>query len=338
MSDTLTVETLTPKEKAAVLLISLGKEYAAMIYKYLDEDEIGQLTLSISSIRRVDPEVRDAVIQEFLEICLAQKYISEGGIDYARELLYSAMGPEKANQLISKLSSSLQVRPFDFVRRADISQLLNFLQNEHPQTIAVILSYLSPTQAGGVLSSLPPEKQTPIVARIARMGAASPEFIKEAERILERKISSIGFSDQTQIGGIDTLVDIINSVDRSTEKYILETLELDDAELADEIRAKLFVFEDIAKMSNQAIQRVLKEVDNSELAIALKGATPEVSKAILDNVSKRLKEMIEEDMQFMGPVRVRDVEEKQQQIVAVIRRLEEAGEIIISRGKDDEFV
>lgn len=336
--DALTVESLTPREKAAVLLISLGKDSSAQIYKYLSGEEIEQLTLTITSIRRVEPHVKDAVIEEFYEICMAQRYISEGGIEYARQILDSALGSDKASELIRKLSSSLQVRPFDFVRKADPSQVINFLQNEHPQTIALILSYLEAGQAGTILGSLPQEKQADVIARIATMGATSPEYIREAERILERKLSTMGAAEHTIVGGIDSIVAILNSVDRGTEKHILESLDEDDAELADEIRSRMFVFEDIVKLSNQAIQRVLKEVDNNELAIALKGATKEVSQLIFSNISKRLQDMIKEDMEFMGPVRVRDVEENQQKIVNIIRRLEDAGEVVISRGQEDEVI
>ena len=329
---------LTPKEKAAVLLITLGTDHSAKIYRHLNDEEIGQMTLSITTTRRVEPEVRDEIVQEFYEMCLAQKFISEGGIDYARDILEKAVGPDKAEELIAKLSSSLAVRPFDFIRRADSQQLLNVIHNEHPQTIALVLSYIEPKQSAEVLSALPTARQTEIIARIAGMGGTSPEYVKEAERILERKILSMGYSDQIAVGGIDTIVNIINSLDRSTEKHILEELEMADGELAEEIRKRLFVFEDIAKLSNQAIQRTLKEINNTDLAVALKMATEEVSKAILGNISKRLAEMLQDDMDVMGPVRVRDVEEAQQKIVNVIRKLEDAGEIIVARGEGDELI
>lgn len=331
-------DTYSPQEKAAILLISLGKEYSAQLYKYLTEDEIQQLTLAITGIRRVEPEMKERIIDEFSEICMAQDFISEGGIEYAREVLEAAVGEQRALELINKLSASLQVRPFDFVRRADASQVLNLLQGEYPQTIALILSYLSPGQAAAVVGSLPAEQQTEVIAHIATMGATSPDYVREAERVLERKLSSIGMDDHMVVGGIDSIVGILNAVDRSTEKHILETLEMRDVDLADEIRSKMFVFEDISKLSNQAIQRVLKEVDNRELAVALKAATEEVKKIIFGNVSKRLEEMIREDMEFMGPVRVREVEESQQKIVNIIRRLEDAGEIVISRGSGDEMI
>lgn len=319
-------------------MITLGKDYAARLYQYLSAEEVEQLTLSITSMRRVEPELKEEVIGEFYEICMAQKYISEGGLDYARDLLNRAFGTDKAGELISRLSSALRVRPFDFVRRADSTQIFNFLQNEHPQTIALILSYLDAAQAAVVLASLPLEKQTSIIARIANMGATSAEYVKEAESVLEHKFSSMIFGKQTLVGGIDSLVDILNCVDRSTERHLLESLEQMDAELAEEIRNRMFVFEDIIKLGNQAIQRVLREIDNRDLAIALKGATNEVIKAVFDNISKRLQDTIKEDMEFMGPVRVRDVEEAQQKIVNSIRRLDDAGEIIISRKQEDELI
>ena len=329
---------ITPKEKAAILLISLGKDYSAELYRQLNEEEISQMTLSITTMRRVEPAVRDEIINEFYEMCLAQKFISEGGIGYAREILEEAVGSDKANELIHKLSSSLQVRPFDFIRRADPAQILNVIHSEHPQTIALVLSYVEPKQSAAVIASLPPERQAEIVGRIANMGSTSPEYVKEAERILERKITSMGYTDQIAVGGIDAIVSIINSLDRGSEKNILESLDMHDSELAEEIRKRLFVFEDIAKLSNQVIQRILKEISNPDLAIALKLATEEVTKVIFGNISKRLQDMLKDDMEVLGPVRVRDVEEAQQRIVNVIRKLEDEGEIIVARGEGDDLV
>ena len=329
---------MTAREKAAILLISLGKDHSAEMYKYLSEEEISQLTLSITTTRRVEPEVKEQIIIEFYELCVAQKFITEGGINYARDILEKAMGEEKANQLIMKLSSSLQVRPFDFIRRADSAQVLNVIHNEHPQTIALVLSYITPKQSAEVLASFAPQQQTEIIARIANMGSTSPEYVKEAERILERRVTSMGITDQIAVGGIDSIVEIINSLDRGSERSLLESLDIHDSELAEEIRKRLFVFEDIAKLSNQAIQRTLKEINNSDLAIALKLATEEVKKSVFSNISKRLQDMLVDDMEAMGPVRVRDVEEAQQKIVNAIRRLEDDGEIIISRGEGDDLI
>lgn len=331
-------EKLSPREKAAVLMITMGKDHAAKVYKFLSEEEIEQLTLSITGMRRVDPELKETVIDEFMQMCIARKYISEGGIDLAREILNKAFGEARTNDLIGRLSSSLRVKPFDFIRKADSTQVLNFIQNEHPQTIALILSYVEPKHAAQILAALPLEKQTSVIARIANMGITSPEYIKETERVLEKKLSTLSFADQTITGGIDSLVTILNSVDRGTERHLLEALEETDAELVEEIRKRMFIFEDIVKLSNQAVQRVLKEIDNRDLAVALKGATNEVAKIIYDNISKRLQEMIKEDIEYMGPVRVRDVEEAQQKIVNVIRQLDDSGEIIISRNSGDELI
>jgi flagellar motor switch protein FliG len=333
------IEKYSSREKAAILMITVGKDYAAKIYKHLTDEEIEQMTLSITSVRRVEPEVKESVVQEFIQMCMAQKYISEGGIEYARGILEKAFGPESANELIMRLSASLRVRPFDFVRRADSTQVLNFIQNEHPQTIALVLSYIDPKNAAQILSQLPLEKQTSVIARIANMGIASPEYIKETERVLEKKLSTMSFSDATSTGGIDTLVSILNSVDRGTERHLLESLEEQDAELVEEIKKRMFVFEDIVKLSPQAIQRVLREIDNRDLAIALKGVlgTP-VERIIMENISRRLQEMIKEDIEVMGPVRVRDVEEAQQKIVSIIRQLDEAGEIIISRNGEEGII
>ncbi|MDR3207257.1 MAG: flagellar motor switch protein FliG [Oscillospiraceae bacterium] len=330
--------TLTGKEKAAVLLIALGREYSAKVFKHLRDDEIEQLTLEITNVRRVDSETKESIINEFYEHCLAQNYISEGGIDYARDVLEKAIGADKALALINRLTSSLQVRPFDFVRRADPNQLLNFVQNEHPQTIALILSYLDPPMAANVLARLELDRQTEVVARIATMSRTSPEYVHEIERVLDKKLSSLGTEDFTMIGGIQSIVDILNAADRSTERHVLEALEAKEGDLVDEIRRKMFVFEDIVKLDRRAIQRVLKEVDNADLTVALKNATPEVSKMIFENMSKRLQDMIKEDMEYMGPVRVRDVEEAQQKMVNVIRKLQDAGEIIVSRGSEDEVI
>ncbi|SHI05175.1 flagellar motor switch protein FliG [Sporanaerobacter acetigenes] len=329
---------LTGKEKAAILLIALGPQMSAEIFKHLNEEEIEELTLEIANMRMVSPEEKQEVIEDFYQLCLAQEYISEGGINYAKEVLERALGGDKAVDIISRLTSSLQVRPFEFVRKADPNQLLNYIQNEHPQTIALILSYLSPPQAAQILSSLPQEKQAEVMRRIAIMDSTSPEVVKEIERVLESKFSNIVSQDFTVAGGVQTVVDILNSVDRGTEKYIMEELDIKDAELSDEIRKRMFVFEDIVGLDNRSIQRIIREVDNSQWAIALKSASDEVKEAIFANMSKRLVEMIKEDIEFMGPVRLKDIEEAQQNIVNVIRRLEEEGEIITPRGGDEIIV
>ncbi|MFZ5966595.1 MAG: flagellar motor switch protein FliG [Bacillota bacterium] len=329
---------LSGKEKAAVLLIALGPDKSAKIFKHLQDEEIEELTLEIANMRKIPPEEKDKVVEEFYEICLAQEYISEGGIHYAKEILEKALGSQKAFDIVNKLTASLQVRPFDFVRKADANQLLNFIQNEHAQTIALILSYLNAHQAGQILSALPQTKQAEVAKRIATMDRTSPEIIKEVESVLEKKLSSMVTQDYTSAGGVQSIVDILNAVDRGTEKFIMETLEIQDVELAEEIKKRMFVFEDIVTLDSTSIQRFIRDVENNELAVALKGATEEVQDVIFANMSKRMAEMIKEDMEFMGPVRLRDVEEAQQKIVNIIRKLEEAGEIIISRGGGDEII
>ena len=325
-------------QKAAILMIALGPEKASKLFKHLKDEEIEALTLEIANTKSVSQQVKDDVMDEFYELCLAQQYIAEGGIGYAKELLDNALGNERASEVIGRLTASLQVRPFEFIRKTDPSQLLNFIQDEHPQTIALILSYLPSSQAAQVISALPPEKQADVAKRIAMMDRTSPEIIQEVEAVLEKKLASLVNQDYTIAGGVDSIVEILNSVDRATEKHILETLEIEEPELTDEIRKKMFVFEDILLLDDKSIQRVLREVDNSELAIAMKAANEQVQNAIFNNLSKRLAVMIKEDMEYMGPVRMKDVEEAQQKIVNIIRKLEDSGEIIVSRGGGDDIV
>ena len=329
---------LTGLQKSAILLIALGPEKSASIFKHLKEEEIEELTLEIANTRSISPQLKEEVIDEFYQVCLAQQYIAEGGIGYAKELLEKALGNEKAVDVIGRLTASLQVKPFEFVRKTEASQLLNFIQDEHPQTIALILSYLSPSQASAIISALPQDRQADVAKRVALMDRTSPDVIKEVEKILESKLASLVNQDYTIIGGVDQVVEILNAVDRGTEKHIMETLEIEEPELADEIRKKMFVFEDILLLDDRAIQRVLRDVDNNDLALALKGSNEQVQNAIFNNLSKRLAVMIKEDMDFMGPVRMKDVEEAQQKIVNVIRKLEDSGEIVISRGGGDEIV
>ena len=328
----------TGKQKAAILLIALGSEKSAKIFSHLQDEEIEELTLEIANMQRVSSEEKQEILEEFYEICLAQDFIAEGGISYAKDVLEKAMGSQKALEIINKLTASLQVRSFEVVRRTDASQLLNFIQNEHPQTLALILSYLNPNQAASILSALPQEKQADVAQRIAVMDRTSPEVIKEVEQVLERKLSSMMTQDYASTGGIQAIVEILLSVDRGTEKFIMETLEIQKADLAEEIRKRMFVFEDIVNLDSVSIQRFIREIDNSDLSVALKASTDEVKEVIYANMSKRMAEMLSEDMEFMGPVRLRDVEEAQQKIVNVIRKLEEAGEIIISRGGGDEII
>ena len=326
------------KEKAAILLITLGPEKSAEIFKHLSEEEIEELTLQIANMRMVSSEEKKQVMKDFYQIALAQEYISEGGINYARDVLERALGSDKAINIINRLTSSLHVRPFEFIRKADPNQLLNYIQNEHSQTIALILAYLNPAQSAQILASLAPEKQAEVTRRIAIMDRTSPEVVKEIEKVLETKFSGMLSQDFTTAGGIQSTVDILNSVDRGTEKFILEELDIKDAELSEEIRRRMFIFEDIVSLDNRSIQRVIREIDNAQWTIALKAASEEVKEVIYSNMSKPLVEMIKEDIEFMGPVRIRDIEEAQQNIVNVIRKLEEDGEIITPRGGDEIVV
>ncbi|PDO11236.1 MAG: flagellar motor switch protein FliG [Candidatus Reconcilbacillus cellulovorans] len=329
---------LSGRQKAAILLISLGPEVSAHIFKHLREDEIEQLTLEIANVRKVEPSEKQAVLEEFHQICLAQEYISQGGIQYAKDILEKALGPQKAQDIINRLTATLQVRPFDFARKADPAQILNFIQNENAQTIALVLSYLQPEQASVILSALPQDKQAEVAKRIALMDRTSPEVISQVERVLEQKLSSTVTQDYSQAGGIEAIVQILNGVDRSTERTILDTLEIQDPELAEEIKKRMFVFEDIVNLDNRSIQRIIREVDNKDLQLALKVASEEVRDAIFRNMSKRMAEVFREEMEYMGPVRLRDVEEAQTRIVATIRRLEEAGEIIVARRGGDDII
>ncbi|MCG7334054.1 flagellar motor switch protein FliG [Sporosarcina sp. ACRSM] len=329
---------MTGKQKAALLLISLGPEVSASVYKHLSEEEIERLTLEISGVKKVEASVKEEIIEEFHNIALAQDYISQGGIGYAKTVLEKALGKDHAQAIINRLTSSLQVRPFDFARRADPGQILNFIQNEHPQTIALILSYLEAEQAGMILSSLPQEVQADIAKRIATMDSTSPEVISEIEAVLERKLSSTVTQDYTETGGVDAVVEVLNGVDRSTEKTILDALEIQDPELAEEIRKRMFVFEDIVTLDNRSIQRIVRDCENEDLILSLKVSSEEVKEVLFRNMSQRMAESFKDEMEIMGPVRLKDVEEAQSRIVGIIRRLEDSGEIIIARGGGDDVI
>ncbi|TWI55157.1 flagellar motor switch protein FliG [Halalkalibacter nanhaiisediminis] len=329
---------LTGKQKAAILLISLGPDVSAQVYKHLTEEEIEQLTLEIASVRKVDSGMKEEILEQFHSLVLAQDYIAQGGIGYAKSILEKALGESNAMDIINRLTSTLQVRPFDFARKSDPSQILNFIQNEHPQTIALILSYLESVQAGQILSELPQEVQADVAKRIALMDSTSPEIVNEVESILEQKLSSTLTQDYTDAGGIEAVVEVLNSVDRSTERTILDALEIQDPELAEEIKKRMFVFEDIVTLDNRSIQRVIRDVENEDLQLSLKVASEEVKDIVFSNMSQRMADTFKDEMEFMGPVRLRDVEEAQSRIVAVIRRLEEAGEIVIARGGGDDII
>ncbi|CAA7602967.1 Flagellar motor switch protein FliG, middle domain [Acididesulfobacillus acetoxydans] len=329
---------LTGLRKAAILMIALGTEHSARVIQHLSEGEIEQLTLEMANMRKVSAEERDTVLEEFHQMCIANDYIAQGGIEYAREVLERALGEQRAFEIISRLSSSLKMRPFDIVRRTDPKQLLSFIQGEHPQTIALIMTHLLPDKAAVLLSNLSQEKQADVARRIALMGRTSPDVLKEIEKVLERKISSLAPTDYASSGGMQSVVDVLNRADPSTLKNIMDTLEMDDPELAEQIKRQMFVFEDIVLLDDRGVQLVLREVDTKDLATALKGTDPAVLQKVQVNMSTRAGQMLKEDMEFMGPVRLRDVEEAQQRIVKVIRKLEESGAIVISRGGGDELI
>lgn len=329
---------LSGKEKVAIFLISIGPEVSAEVLKHMKEEEIEEVSFELARADLVDPETRDMVLMEFQELMMAQDFIISGGIDYARDVLEKALGTQRAVDIINRLTSSLQTKPFDFIRRTDPTHLVNFIQNEHPQTIALILSYLDPQKAATILASLNTDLQADIMRRIATMDRTSPEILREVERVLERKLSTLSSEDFTSAGGIDTVVAIINNADRTTERNIIETLEEDDPDLAEEIKKKMFVFEDIITLDDKSIQKVMRNVDNNDLSKALKSVDPEVQDKIFRNMSKRAAQMLRDDMEFMGPVRLKEVEEAQQKIVSVIRKLEEQGEIVVARGGDDDLV
>ena len=329
---------LTGKQKAANLLIYLGPEQSAKILKLCSEEEIEELTLEIANVRKIDTVQMGTILKEAYDMTLAHRYISQGGLQYAKEILEKALGQERAMQMIGRISASLTVRPFDFMKKTEASQIYNFISNEHPQTIALILAYIEPEKSSLILSSLPVETQADVAKRIALMDTTSPEVVKEVERILERKVSSVAPQEFAEAGGVKTVVEIINRVDRSTEKTILETLEAQDPELVEEIKRLMFVFEDIINIDNKSIQRILREVDSTDIALSLKGTSEEVSQKIFSNMSSRASATLKEDIEFMGPVRLRDVEEAQQRIVNTIRRLEEQGEIVIVRSGGDDII
>ncbi|MCD6183980.1 MAG: flagellar motor switch protein FliG [Thermovirga sp.] len=328
---------LKGRKKAAMLLILLGPEKAAKIYKHLDEASIEFLTLEIASVRKIAPEERRAVLKEVQEMVMAKEFLGKGGVSYARELLEQALGKERAEELLKRLTSSLQSKPFDFLRTSDPMQLFSFLQGEHPQTIALILSYLPSDKAAAIISGLPGELQADVAFRIAKMDSIAPDVLREAERVLEKKFSAVVGADFSKAGGIDSIVEIISKAGRKTEKQILEILDEKDPEMAEEIRKKLFTFEDIIKVDDRSLQKVLRDIDNKDLAMALKGVSDDLREKFYKNMSSRAVEMLKEEMEYMGPVRLRDVEEAQQKIVGVIRKLEEAGEIVLM-GSGDDFV
>lgn len=329
---------ISSKKKAAAVMIALGSDYASDIYKCMREEEVEQLTIEIASIDDLSAESIEFVIEEFYNLCLTQKVLGEGGIDYAKEVLNKAYGAHNAAALMDKVTKTLKSRTFDFLKRADPKHLLTFIQNEHPQTIALILSYLRTEQSSEIIAELPRETQLDVVERIATMDRTSPDFVREVEKTLEKKFSSSMQVGLDEIGGIKHIADILNEVDRKTEKFILEELSKKEPNLAEEIRQRMFIFEDIVTLDEVAIQRFLREVDTKDLIIALKGASKDVSDAFYTNMSSRMAEIMREEEKYMGAKRLVEVEEAQQKLVGVVRKMEESGEIYIARGRKDEII
>lgn len=333
------VKSLNGIKKAAILLIALGPEVSSQILRMLPDNMIQKVTYEIANIEYVEPYEREKVIGDFMDMASAREYILDGGLDYARNLLTKALGTSRAKEVMDVLNQIQQREmPFAILRKADTHQLANMLANEHPQTIALIMCYIQPDKAADVLAMFPHELQTEVAERIGVINRTSPAVIKRIETILQNKFSSVIDSDTENIGGVKTLVEILNSVDRTTEKNIISDLEKTQPELAEVVKANLFVFEDIVTLDKGSIQRVLREVSNEDLVLALKGASEEVASVVFSNVSKRAAETIREDIEFMGPVRLSTVEEAQHRIVGIIRRLEEAGEIVIGRGDSDSII
>lgn len=329
---------LTPRQKAAQVVISLGADIASSIYKHLAEEEIEILTYEITRQESVPPEVADQVIDEFYGLCVAQKVYIEGGVNYARNVLEKAFGVQQGSALLERVTKTLRTKAFEFIRKADYKNLMNMIMNEHPQTIALVLSYARADQASAIISELPKSIRVEVVERIARMDRTSPEIIRQVETILERKFESVVSFDLLEVGGINYIAEIMNNIDRGTEKYIFDELSKNDAKLSEEIRKRMFVFEDIVILDPMSIQRFLSEIDTKEMAIALKGANKNVSDVIFENMSQRMGDTVRSEMEYLHNVRVRDVEEAQQKIVSVIRRLEEEGEIVTSKGGKDEII
>lgn len=329
---------ITPLQKAALVLSSIGAENASMVFKSFNDEEIEKLTLEVAKTDYWPMEIVEEVLNDFYELCLTQKVISEGGVEYAREVLEKAFGSQQAAALFEKITKQLKTKAFAFVRKADYKNLLAIIQNEHPQTIALILSYARSDQASAILSELSKETRIEVVERIAKMDSASPDIVRSIETTLERKFASLVTTESMEIGGINYIADVLNSVDRATEKQIFDELALRDPKLADEIRQRMFVFEDITSLDSVAIQACLKEVDPKDLAVAIKGSTTEVAEAIYANMSSRLKESTQTDVEYLHNVRMRDVEEAQQRIVSIIRRLEDEGVLTVSKGGDDEII
>ena len=325
--------------KAAVLLLALDKDAGGLILKQLEPKAVEEVTRELASIGFIPESVRDDVIDEFYQLAIAQSWASEGGLNYAKQLLEQSLDPKEANRVLQQISQQVRKTPFSFLQKAETQNLLAFIQDEHPQTIALIVSHMPYHKASEILAALPAPKQVEVVKRVANMEQTNPEIISEVEKGLENRLSSMLTQSFEKIGGVESVAEMLNLVDRTTEKGIMEGLEAEDPDLVEEIRRLMFVFEDILLVNDKGIQSVLKEIDNDELALALKTASDDLKQKIFGNMSERAAALINEEMEFMGPVRVSDVESAQQRIVDVVRRLEDAGEIIISgRGGEKEMI
>lgn len=325
--------------KAAVLLLALSPSEASAILKQMESDAVEEVTREIASLGRVSDELTSQVVEEFYGVTLAERYAAEGGLDYAKMLLKESLDPKLADRILGQIQTQVQRTPFSFLQKAEAENLLTFIQDEHPQTIALITCHLPHHKAAEILVGLPMQKQIEVIKRIANMEQTNPEVIREVERGLESRLASMLTQSMEKAGGVPTVSEILNLADRATEKSILEGLEAEDPDLVEEIRRLMFVFEDVMLVDDKGIQAVLREVDNDELALALKTASEDLQQKIFGNMSERASTLIREDMEYMGPVRVSDVEAAQQRIVDIVRRLEEAGEIVISgRGGAEELI
>jgi flagellar motor switch protein FliG len=332
------VKDLGPVQRAAIVVTAIGAEGASEVYKRLADDEVENLTVEIASLPYVDVGTVNDILSEFYELCLTQKVITEGGLDYAKSVLERAYGPELAQRLMEKVSKTMQTKAFEFIRKSDYKNVLAVIQNEHPQTIALVLSYISSEQASKILSELPKEKRVEVVERIAKMEPASPETVKSIESTLERKFASMVSMDLTEVGGINYVADVLNKVDRGTEKFIFDELSAKNPVLVEEIKKKMFVFEDIMSLDSMSIQRFIRDVEMKDLSIAIKGANPDVAATLYANMPQRMQESIQQEIEYLHNVRMRDVDEAQQRIVGIIRHLEEEGELVIGKGGEDEII
>lgn len=329
---------LTQEQKAAAVIVSLGVDKASKLYKHLGQEDLERLTVEIARLGHIEAETTETVLDEFYKECLTQKVVTDGGIEYARTVLEKAFGEETANTLLQKVSKSLKVMPFAFLSKTNSKNLFSILQHERPQTIALVLSYVEPTQAADVIVMLPDEMKLRVVTNIAKMDSASPEAIKLVEAEMQKKFSTILTTDFTHVGGVDYIAEVMNNMDRSNEKSIFEDLNREDEELSAEIRKKMFVFEDILTMDARSIQRFLRDCDQKDLVLALKGTTAEVANVIFANVSSRMAENIKSDLEITVNVRLQDVEEAQQRIVQIIRTLEDRGEVVIMKGGKGDII